>query len=82
MRFLIRLAVVAVVVLIAIGLYRGWSSVTAPKRDAEGDKVQFGVSVDPNKMKGDLKKAKEDIKEEVQQYQDRHDKEGTKKGGS
>ena len=55
---------------------------TAPKRDAEGDKVQFGVSVDPKKMKGDLKKAKEDIKEEVQQYQDRHDKEERQKAVS
>jgi hypothetical protein len=76
-RFLIRLIVVAVICLVAVGLYRGWF---IPTRDAQGDKV--GVSVDVQKVKDDLKKAKQDIKQGVKKLEGEQGKEGKKPSGS
>jgi hypothetical protein len=70
--------------LIAIGLYRGWFTVSGPNRDAHSDKVKVGVSVDVKKMKSDLKNAKQDITSGVEQLEHRG-KDGTtptKPGGS
>jgi hypothetical protein len=78
MRFLIRLAVVAVVLLIAIGLYRGWFGISGPNRDQEGDKVKIGVTVDEKKIKDDIKKTKEKIGEKIGQPEDHRDTEKIK----
>ena len=60
MRHLIRFVVLALICLVAVGLYRGWFSFSGNK-DAGGDKVNMGVSVDVKKMEGDLKKAEKGI---------------------
>jgi hypothetical protein len=64
-RSFIKILVVLLICLVGIGLYRGWFSVSSDKPDAEGDKVKVTVSVDKGKMKSDVAKAKEKLKEEI-----------------
>ena len=52
MRFLIRLVIVVVVCLIAVGFYRGWFAVSGPAHNAAGDKVNVKASVNVKKMEG------------------------------
>ena len=61
----IRWLSVLLVCLVGIGLYQGWFSLSSPSPDTESNKVNFNVSVDKSKMKSDVKKAGEKIKEEV-----------------
>ena len=65
MRSLIKLAIVLLICFVAIGFYRGWFSFSRSSPDAQGDKVNVNMSVDKDKMKSDVKKAKEMVKEEV-----------------
>ncbi len=66
MRLLIKLLVVLVICLVGIGLWQGWFGISrSPNPDANGNKVNVNVSVDKEKIKSDVKKAKEAVKEEV-----------------
>ncbi len=65
MGLLLKLAVVLVICLVIIGFWQGWFTISRnPAPDADG-KTNISVSVDRNKMKTDLKKAKEEVKEEI-----------------
>ena len=61
MRSLIKLLVVLLICLVGIGIYRGWFTMSTPPPNADGDKVNF--SVDKGKVKADIKKAEEKIKQ-------------------
>ena len=66
MRLLIKLLVVLVICLVGIGLWQGWFGISrTPNPDSDGKKANFNISVDKEKMKSDVKKAKEAVKEEV-----------------
>jgi hypothetical protein len=67
---LIKLLVVLVICLLVIGLWQGWFSITSsPSTDPSDHKVNVGVSVDRDKMKADVKKAEEKVKEEVRELE-------------
>ena len=63
MRSWTKLLGVLLICLAGIGLYRGWFSVSSPKSDPEGDKVNVNLSVDKGKMKSDVRKAEQKVKE-------------------
>jgi hypothetical protein len=65
MRSLIKLAIVLLICLVAIGFYRGWFSFSSPTTDAQGDKVNVNMSMDKDKIKSDVKKAEEKVKEKL-----------------
>jgi hypothetical protein len=66
MRLLIKLLFVSVIALVGIGIWQGWFSFTrTPNPDASDNKVNVNVSLDKDKMKSDVKKAKEVVKEKV-----------------
>lgn len=65
MRSLIKVLVVPLIFLVGIGLYRGWFSVSSPKPDAGGDKVNVNVTVDKGKIRSDVRKAEQKVKEEI-----------------
>ena len=65
MRSLFTLLFVLVIAVVGIVLYRGWFSLSRPNPGAEGDKVNVNVTVDKGKMKSDVKKAEEKVKEEI-----------------
>lgn len=71
MRSLVKVLVVLLVCLAGIGLYRGWFSLSSPKPDAEGDKVNFNMSVDKGKMRSDVKEAEQRVKEEFRELKDK-----------
>jgi hypothetical protein len=66
MRLLLKVLVISVVCLVGIGFWQGWFSFSSsPNPDPDGHKANFNMSVDKDKMKSDIKKAKEAVKEEV-----------------
>ncbi len=64
---LLRTLFVVAVCLVAIGLYRGWFSLTNATRDPETHKVNISVSVDADKVKADAQRVKAKITAEVAQ---------------
>jgi hypothetical protein len=70
MRSLIKPAALFLVLLVGVGLYLGWFSVTRSKPDAESDKTNINVSVDKAKMKSDIKKARGKVRERVRGIKD------------
>jgi len=42
-----------------LGFYRGWFSLSSSGRDAETNKVNVSLTVDPDKMKDDAEKVEE-----------------------
>jgi len=78
MRSLMKLLVLLLICLVAIGFYRGWFSLTSPNPNTDGNKVNVNVSVDKGKMKSDVQKAKEKVKEEVKSLEGQPKAEGTK----
>lgn len=72
MRSLIKVLAVLLICLVGIGFYRGWFSLTSPKPDArgnKGDKVNVNLSVDEGKIKWNIKKAGEKVKEEIKELE-------------
>jgi hypothetical protein len=55
--------VVLTICIVAIGFYRGWFTLSGPNRDADGNKVSIGLSVDPAKAKADATQAKDKASE-------------------
>jgi hypothetical protein len=66
MRLLIKLVFVGAIGLVGIGLWQGWFSFSRTSTpDTDGNRVNVNVSLDRDKMKSDVKKAKQIVKEEV-----------------
>ena len=66
MRLLLKLLVLVVICLAVTGLWRGWFGFSSsPNAAADSNKATINVSVDKGKIKADVKKAKQLIKEEV-----------------
>jgi hypothetical protein len=68
---LLRWLLLLVVIVGAVGWYRGWFTLSNPQPDAKSDKVNISVSVDEGKVKADIERAKRKINEEAKQLQDR-----------
>ena len=68
MRLLLRWLLVLVVCLIGIGFYRGWFSFSSHGTE-ESDKVNVSVSVDKKKMKSDVVKVENKVKQEVKELE-------------
>jgi len=64
---LIRGLFLLALLLVGIGIYRGWFSLTGANRDPLTNQVNISVSVDANKMKADAQKVKAKLAEEVAQ---------------
>ena len=58
MKRLLALAAILVIVVVAVGLYRGWFSFTTAGDD---HKVKIDVTVDKDKVKADEERAKEKL---------------------
>ncbi len=65
MRSLIKPAALFLVCLIGIGFYLGWFSLSNSNPDPEGDKVNFNLSVDKEKIKSDIKKVEGKVEGKV-----------------
>jgi hypothetical protein len=71
MRSFVRLLIVLVVILIGVGLFRGWFGFSRSAPDQEGSKVEVKMSVDKGKIKSDVGKAEEKVKEEVRELEEK-----------
>ena len=62
-----KLLIVLAICFIGIGFCLGWFSLSrsTPSPDQANNKVNINVSVDRGKMKSDIKKAEEEVKEEI-----------------
>ena len=69
MQLLFKLLVLSVICVTGVGFYLGWFSLSKPSPDADGNKTNISVSVDKGKMKSDIKKAKETIKEDIREIE-------------
>lgn len=69
MRSLIKLLVVLSILLVGIGFYRGWFSLSSSQPDAESDKVNVNVSVDKGKIKSDVKKVEGQVEDEIKELE-------------
>ena len=58
MRFLKTIALLGVIA-VAIGFWRGWFSVSGHGRDAESNKVNVSLTMDPDKVKEDAGRVKD-----------------------
>ena len=58
MRIIKALLVLALCITV-LGFYRGWFSLSSYGRDAESNKVNVSLTVDPDKMKDDAGKVKD-----------------------
>jgi hypothetical protein len=63
MKTLISFLVVLVLCVAAVGFYRGWFALSGPNRDADGNRINVQLSVDPGKVKADAAHAKESASE-------------------
>jgi hypothetical protein len=64
MRWLLKVLVVLVICVAAIGFYRGWFSLSSSRPGPQGEKVNVDVhvSMDKGKMKSDVQKAEGQVK--------------------
>ena len=69
MRSLIKVLVVLLICLVGLGFYRGWFTLSTRDHDVNDNKVNVNMSVDEGKMKSDVKKAKEKVKEEFRELE-------------
>jgi hypothetical protein len=69
MRSFIKLMLVLLIGLVGIGFYRGWFSFSSPSRETDGDKVNVNLSMDKGKMKSDVNRAEEKVKQEVKKLE-------------
>ena len=56
---IIKVLLVLALCVAVLGFYRGWFSLSSRGRDAESNKVNVSLTVDPDKMKEDAEKVKE-----------------------
>ena len=69
MRSRFKLVIVLLLCLVGIGFWRGWFSVSSPKSDTEGDKVNVNMSVDKGKIESDIKKAERKVEKGVSELE-------------
>ena len=69
MRSRLKLVIVLLLCLVGIGFWRGWFSVSSPKSDTEGDKVNVNMSVDKGKIKSDIKKVERKVEKGVSELE-------------
>ena len=69
MRSRTRILIVLLICLVGIGFWRGWFSVSSPRSDTEGNKVNVNVSVDKGKIKSDIKKVERKVEKEVSELE-------------
>jgi len=50
-------------------VHRGWFRVSSPKSGPESDKVNVNLSVDKGKMKSDVRKADQKVKQEIKELE-------------
>jgi hypothetical protein len=55
MKRLFRVLVVVAIVMIGVGFYRGWFSLSSPDADDGSNKVNLNLTMDADKMKEDAK---------------------------
>jgi hypothetical protein len=67
----LRFLVIVAILVVGIGLWRGWFTFSKPQPEAQGGKVDIRVSVDENKLKSDLGKVERKLGQETQQLQNR-----------
>lgn len=56
---IIKVLLVLALCVAVLGFYRGWFSMSSHGRDAESNKINVSLTVDPDKMKDDAGKAKD-----------------------
>lgn len=56
---IIKVVLVLALCVAVLGFYRGWFSLSSYGRDAQNDKINVSLTVDPEKMKEDVEKVKE-----------------------
>ena len=54
-----RVLMVLAILAVAVGFYRGWFSLSTPAADTGSNKVNVELTVDPDKVKSDVKSVKE-----------------------
>jgi hypothetical protein len=59
MKTLMKVLVVLAICVAGLGFYRGWFSLSSRGRDAENNKINVSLTVDPDKMKEDAEKVEE-----------------------
>ena len=69
MRSRLKLVIVLLLCLVGIGFWRGWFSVSSPKPDTEGNKVNVNMSVDKGKIKSDIKKVERKVEKGVRELE-------------
>ena len=69
MRSRLKLVIVLLLCLVGIGFWRGWFSVSSPKPDTEGNKVNVNMSVGKGKIKSDIKKAERKVEKGVSELE-------------
>ena len=76
MRFLIRLVIVVVLCLIAVGFFAGGSRCRGPAHNAAGDKVDVKASVNVKKMEGDIRGGIKKVEKKIDATVQQHEKQG------
>lgn len=59
MKRLFLLVLVLTIILVAVGFYRGWLTVSSQDSDKGSNKVELNLTVDQDKMKDDANAVKE-----------------------
>ncbi len=77
MRTVLKLVLVLALCLILVGFFRGWFTFSRQSGGPGSEKVNVNMSVNKGKIKSDVNKAEEKIKEEVKELEG----EGTAKEG-
>ena len=66
---MIRKLILLAICVAAIGIYRGWFTVSSPSPSPTGDRVDFNVSVDARKMDTDTRKAEQKVARKLQEFE-------------
>ncbi len=69
MRSHLKLVIVLLSCLVGIGFWRGWFSISSPRSDTEGDKVNVNMSVDKGKIKSDIKTVERKVEKGVSELE-------------
>jgi hypothetical protein len=63
MKKLLAVLIVLVLLVIGVGFYRGWFSLSSPDADKGSNKVNINLTVDPDKLKADAEAVKKKTSE-------------------
>lgn len=59
MKTLMKMLLVLTICIVALGFYRGWFALSSGGTNADSNKVNVNLTVDPDKMKEDAEKVEE-----------------------